>query len=183
MTTANKLTIIRMAMIPVFVALMLVEFKYSWAVALGVFILASVTDFIDGHIARKYNQITDFGKFMDPLADKLLVAAAIIIFTEFGQCPGWAALIIIAREFAVTALRLIAVDNGVVIAAGYSGKIKTACSLVGICVMLTPLHGKILFADISVDNICVAVMVVLTIWSGAEYFIKNRSVLNVKEMH
>ena len=183
MTTANKLTIIRMVMIPFFMIAMLVDFPGSQIVALVLFAAASITDYIDGHIARKYNQITDFGKFMDPLADKLLVAAAIILFVDKGQCPGWAAFVIIAREFAVTALRLIAVDNGIVIAAAYSGKIKTACSIVAICVMLTPLHDIAIAGSFTVDALCVTIMVVLTVLSGTEYFVKNRALLNVKKMN
>lgn len=181
MTTANKLTILRMIMIPVFMVFMLLSFPGSDIIALVLFILASVTDFVDGHLARKYNQVTNFGKFMDPLADKLLVAAAIILFVERGQCPGWAALIVIAREFAVTSLRLIAVDNGIVLAAARSGKIKTASSIVCICVMLTPLCG-IGTGLFTLNTLCVAVIVVLTVWSGAEYFVKNKALLNVKKM-
>ena len=181
MTTANKLTILRVVMIPVFMAVLLLSFPGSNILALVIFAAASLTDCVDGYIARKYNQVTTFGKFMDPLADKLLVTAAILVFVERGQCPSWAALIIIAREFAVTALRLIAVDNGVVIAAALLGKVKTVLSIIGICLMLTPLHDAVLFAGITVDNLCVAVMVVITVVSGAEYFIKNGKMLNVKK--
>ncbi len=182
MTTANKLTIIRMVMIPVFVLVMMFPFPGSRWVALAIFIAASVTDFVDGHIARKYGQVTDFGKFMDPLADKLLVTSAILLFVESGQCPAWCALLIIAREFAVTALRLIAVNNGVVIAAAWSGKIKTAGSIVCICLMLTPWHAFNIVGGFSLDMLCVAVMVILTVWSGAEYFIKNKNMLSVDKM-
>ena len=181
MTTANKLTILRVVMIPVFMAVLLLSFPGSNILALVIFAAASLTDCVDGYIARKYNQVTTFGKFMDPLADKLLVTAAILVFVERGQCPSWAALIIIAREFAVTALRLIAVDNGVVIAAALLGKVKTVLSIIGICLMLTPLHDAVLFAGITVDNLCVAVMVVITVVSGAEYFIRNGKMLNVKK--
>ena len=111
MTTANKITMLRVALIPVFVVLMLLRFPGSNLIALGIFILASISDSVDGYIARKYSQVTTFGKFMDPLADKLLVTSAILIFVEWGQIPSWAAFLIIAREFAVTALRLVAVDS------------------------------------------------------------------------
>jgi len=145
--------------------------KYA---ALGIFILASITDFVDGYIARRYNQVSDFGKFMDPLADKLLVTAAILLFVQWGQMPSWAAAIIIAREFAVTGLRLVAASKGVVIAAAWSGKIKTAASIVAICVMLLPMHDFSMRPGFfTLNDIGVIVMLVTTVWSGAEYFIKN----------
>lgn len=122
MNTANKLTLLRVVMIPVFMAALYVEFPFHMIVALTVFILASVTDFIDGYIARNFNQITDFGKFMDPLADKLLVTSAMLWFVEVGQMSAWVLLIVIAREFAVSGLRMVAAPKGVVIAAGWSGK-------------------------------------------------------------
>ena len=121
MTTANKITIFRMLMVPMFVLLLYLDFPGAGYWALGVFILASVTDTVDGYIARHYNQVTDFGKFLDPLADKLLVISAMAIFTERGYMPGWALALVVARELAVTGLRLIAVQNGRVIAAGWSG--------------------------------------------------------------
>lgn len=182
MTTANKLTIVRMVMIPIFVLVMMFPFTGSDWVALAIFAAASITDFIDGHIARKYNQITDFGKFMDPLADKLLVTAAILLFVQSGQCPAWCALVIIAREFAVTALRLIAVNNGIVIAAAWSGKIKTASSIVAICLMLSPWHDLALVGGFDLDALCVTVMVILTVLSGAEYFIKNKTLFSTDKM-
>ena len=113
MTTASKITMIRVALIPIFFVLMLVPFPGHMWVSLAVFIVASLTDTLDGHIARKHNQVSDFGKFIDPLADKLLVFAAVLIFVAWDQIPSWAAMIIIAREFAVTGLRLIAVENGI----------------------------------------------------------------------
>lgn len=123
MTTANKLTLCRVVMIPIFLVLLYVDFTgHLWA-ALAVFILASVTDFIDGYVARHYNQITDFGKFMDPLADKLLVMSAMAWFVEVAWMPAWAFFVVIARELAVTGLRLVAVEQGRVIAAAKSGKV------------------------------------------------------------
>jgi CDP-diacylglycerol--glycerol-3-phosphate 3-phosphatidyltransferase len=181
MTTASKVTMIRIAMIPIFFVVMMMEFPYADLIALFIFAVASATDGIDGYIARKYNQVSDFGKFIDPLADKLLVMSAIMIFVQWGQMPSWAAMIIITREFAVTGLRLVAVEGGVVIAAGTSGKVKTVTSIIAICFMLTPLHGRNLLAGITVDDICVWLMVITTVWSGVEYFVQNRSLLDVRK--
>ena len=175
MTTANKLTLCRVVMIPIFLVLLYVDFTgHLWA-ALAVFILASVTDFIDGYIARHYNQVTDFGKFMDPLADKLLVMSALLWFVEAGRLPAWAMLVVVAREFAVTALRLIAVERGRVIAAAWSGKIKTASTMVCICLML-------LFARPWLDVLCAAVILATTVYSGVEYFVKNRDVIDWRNL-
>mgnify|MGYP000750856281 CR=1 FL=1 len=134
--------------------------------------MASLTDTLDGYIARHYNQTTDFGKFMDPLADKCLVTAAMLWFVEIGQMPGWALLVVIIREFAVSGLRMVAADKGRVIAAGWSGKVKTASTMVCICLMLLVPR----FVELSA--ICVAVIVLTTIWSGVEYFMKNLDVLS-----
>lgn len=170
MTTANKLTLCRVVMIPIFLVLLYVDFTgHLWA-ALAVFILASVTDFIDGYVARHYHQITDFGKFMDPLADKLLVMSAMAWFVEVAWMPAWAFFVVIARELAVTGLRLVAVEQGRVIAAAKSGKVKTACTMVGIILML-------IFPGATLRLVCVAVILVTTIYSGIEYFIKNKDVL------
>ena len=136
MNTANKLTLCRVVMIPIFIVLLYLEFAGHLWVALAVFILASVTDFVDGYVARHYDQVTDFGKFMDPLADKLLVMSAMVWFVEVGWMPAWAFFIVIARELAVTGLRLVAVEQGLVIAAGKSGKVKTASTMVCICLLL-----------------------------------------------
>ena len=178
MTTASKITMARVLMIPVFMITLYSDWEYGEFIALAVFIVACVTDSIDGYIARHYNQITDFGKFIDPLADKLLVFAALLIFVERGQMSSWAAMLILTREFAVTALRLVAVDGGVVIAAGTSGKIKTVTSMVGICVMLTPLRELVIFG-LSVNNVSVWLMLLTTLWSGIEYFYQNRALLDV----
>lgn len=181
MTTANKITMLRVLMIPLFLIAVFLRVDYAQIVALIIFILASITDSIDGYVARKYNQSTNFGKFMDPLADKLLVTAAILVFVERGQMPSWAAMIIIAREFAVTGLRLVAAAEGFVIAAAISGKIKTAVSIVAICIMLTPFHGRVLFGGVTVDLVCYILIIIVTIWSGVEYFIKNAKLLNMKK--
>ena len=170
MTTANKLTLCRVVIIPIFLVLLYVDFTgHLWA-ALAVFILASVTDFIDGYVARHYHQITDFGKFMDPLADKLLVMSAMAWFVEVAWMPAWAFFVVIARELAVTGLRLVAVEQGRVIAAAKSGKVKTACTMVGIILML-------IFPNATLRLVCVAVILVTTIYSGIEYFVKNKDVL------
>ena len=175
MNTANKLTMLRIVMIPVFLVILYLNFPFNRYLALLIFILASVTDFIDGYIARHYNQITDFGKFMDPLADKMLVMAAMLWFVEAGRMPAWALLIVVVREFAVSGLRLIAVDNGRVIAAAWSGKVKTASTMVGICLMLLPVPR-------AVDLAVTAVIVVTTVYSGVEYFVKNRDVIDWSHM-
>ena len=170
MTTANKLTLCRVVMIPIFLVLLYVDFTgHLWA-ALAVFILASVTDFIDGYVARHYHQITDFGKFMDPLADKLLVMSAMAWFVEVAWMPAWAFFVVIARELAVTGLRLVAVEQGRVIAAAKSGKVKSACTMVGFILML-------IFPNATLRLVCVAVILVTTIYSGIEYFVKNKDVL------
>lgn len=177
MTTASKITMVRIALIPVFLLAVLWQGASSWIWALLIFMAASATDGLDGHVARRYNQVSNFGKFLDPLADKLLVISALLVFVEWGQMPVWAVLLIVAREFAVTGLRLIAVEGGKVIAAGLSGKIKTAASIFAIALMLTPLHDQILFASVTVDAVCIAVMVLTTLWSGADYFIQNARLL------
>lgn len=174
MTLATKITLIRVAFIPAFMVLMYVSGGESnvlaW-VSLAVFIIACLTDFIDGHIARKYNQISDFGKFLDPLADKLLTIAAMVMFCQWGRMPAWALMIVLTREFAVTGLRLVAVGKGNVIAAGFSGKVKTASTMVGLCFMIA--FPGVLWLDTLVN----AVIVVTTLYSGVEYFVKNGSCL------
>ena len=173
MTTANKITIFRVILVPVLLVLMYWDFPGHMYWSLAVFILASVSDFADGYIARHYNQVSDFGKFMDPLADKLLVISAMLMFVSWGTMPAWALLIVVAREFAVTGLRLVAVDNGRVIAAAWSGKIKTATTMVCICMMM--------LWNVSWLNIlCWVLIVATTVYSGCEYFYKNRDVLSFK---
>lgn len=171
MNTANKLTMLRVIMIPVFMLALYLDFPFNNVVALIIFILASVTDFIDGYIARNFDQITDFGKFMDPLADKLLVLSAMLWFVEVGQMAAWVVLVVLAREFAVSGLRMVAAPKGVVIAAAWSGKIKTASTMVCICVMLVSI-------PVWLNTLCVAVILATTVVSGVEYFIKNRSVFS-----
>lgn len=170
MTTASIITLIRIGFIPVFMTLMYlsggVANVWMWT-ALSLFIFASLTDWVDGYIARKYHQVSDFGKFLDPLADKLLVISAMVMFCEWGAMPAWALMLVLTREFAVTGLRLVAVGKGKVIAAGWSGKIKTASTMVGLCVWMA--FPQIVW----LYQIVIGVIVVTTIYSGIEYFIEN----------
>ena len=172
MNTANKLTLLRVFLIPVFLVVMYWGFPGYRYVALAVYVVACLTDLLDGKIARKYNLVTDFGKFADPLADKMLVTAAMLWFVEIGQMPAWAVLIVVIREFAVSGLRMVAADKGRVIAAGWSGKVKTASTMVCIVLMLIPPVAR------EISSLCVAVIVLTTIYSGVEYFIKNLDVLS-----
>ena len=170
MNLPNKLTMLRVILIPVYLVLWHMEFPGNNYAALAVFIVASLTDFLDGYIARKNNLVTDFGKFMDPLADKMLVLTSMTCFCAMGRFPDWALVIVMAREFAVSGLQLVAVDNGRVIAAGWSGKVKTAATMVCIILMLLPLPEI-------VNQIGTAVIVLTTIYSGVEYFMKNADIL------
>ena len=170
MTTASKITLSRVLMIPVYLVTMYLSHGQAglWMyLSLAIFVVASVSDFADGYIARHYNQVTDFGKFLDPLADKLLTIAAMCIYCEWGMFPAWALMIVLTREFAVTGLRLIAVQKGTVIAAGWSGKVKTASTMVGLCVMMA------LPGIPAVNWVVIAVIVVTTLYSGVEYFVQN----------
>lgn len=175
MTTANKLTLLRIALIPAFLIVLYSDLACAGILALGIFILASLTDLADGYIARHYHQITDFGKFIDPLADKMLVMAAMCCFVEDGRMPGWALAIVLLREFAVSGMRLVAADKGRVIAAGWSGKVKTASTMVCICIML--LLGEAWFpAPELLRGLCIGVILATTVYSGAEYFARNADV-------
>ena len=170
MTTASKITLVRVALIPVYLVLMYLSggaangYMYG---ALALFIIASLTDFVDGYVARKYNQVSDFGKFLDPLADKLLVIAAMAMFCEWGSFPAWALMIVLTREFAVSGLRMVAGPKGKVIAAGKSGKFKTASTMVGLCVLM------VFPAVVAVQLVVMATIVITTVYSGVEYFIQN----------
>ena len=167
MNLPNKLTMLRILLIPVFMVVLYWDFPGATWVAVAIFIVASFTDLLDGKIARKYNLVTDFGKFADPLADKMLVTAALLWFVEIGQMPAWALLIVLVREFAVSGLRMIASDKGRVIAAGWSGKVKTASTMVGLCLLMAfphiqPLRWAVIW-----------VVVATTLYSGVEYFARN----------
>lgn len=170
MTTASKITMIRVVLIPL---LMVALYQsggqagtWMWT-GFIIFILASITDYIDGQVARKCNQVSDFGKFLDPLADKLVTIAVMAMFCEWGVFPAWALMIVLTREFAVTGLRLVAVGKGTVIAAAWSGKIKTATTMVGLCAMMAFPSSEV------VGVIVMTLIVVTTLYSGIEYFIKN----------
>lgn len=173
MTTANKLTMLRMLLIPVFLLLMHLSYDYARMAAFAVFAIASITDFVDGYIARHYNQITNFGKFMDPLADKMLVVSAMCCFVRNGQMEDWMLAIVLLREFAISGMRLIAAERGEVIAAAWSGKVKTAATMVCICLMLLAHESWMPFSTY-VDPICNCVIVGTTLYSGIEYLYKNR---------
>ncbi len=175
MNIANKLTLLRVFLIPVFLIVLYWGFPYSQYVALVIFIAASLTDLLDGYLARSRNLVTDFGKFMDPLADKVLVVTAMLWFVQTGVMPAWAVAIVIFREFAVSGMRLIAVEGGRVIAAGWSGKVKTASTMVAIILMLLPIPDV-------VNLICWIVILVTTVYSGLEYFIQNRTVIDWKHL-
>ena len=169
MTTANKLTILRIILVPVFLGVLYAGFPGSNIWALIIFIVASLTDLLDGYIARHYNQITNFGKFMDPLADKILVMSAMCWFVEAHQMPGWALAIVLLREFAVSGMRLVAVEQGKVIAAAWSGKVKTASTMVCLCLMMLNIPEWL-------NTLCVIVIVATTVYSGIEHFMKNAEV-------
>ena len=173
MNLPNKLTMFRVILIPFFVLFMLVDITlYDKWIALAIFIIASLTDLLDGKIARKYNLVTNFGKFMDPLADKLLVCSALICLVALDKIPAWMVIVIIAREFIISGFRLIASDNGVVIAASYWGKFKTTFQMVMICLMIADI------AAISVlTTVVMWVAVVLTVVSLVDYLVKNKDVM------
>ena len=178
MNLPNKLTVVRGLMIPFFVWFMLPslggEMAASKWIALAIFCIASLTDLLDGKIARKYNLVTNFGKFMDPLADKLLVGAAMICLVEMGRLPAWIVIVIISREFIISGFRLIASDNGIVIAASYWGKFKTVFQMAMIIVLIAAFEGSV-FAV--VEQILIWVSLILTIVSLVDYIRKNKEVL------
>lgn len=168
-TTANKITVLRIILVPVFMVLLYLGHPY-WALA--VYIIACVSDFVDGKIARKYNQITDFGKFMDPLADKMLVLAAMCYFIEAGLIPGWVVAVVLLREFGVSGLRLLAVEQGIVIAAAWSGKIKTGVTMVALGVLILAEQPWFPAPEV-IAVVCWLLILVTTLYSGIEYFAKN----------
>ena len=173
MSLPNKLTILRILLIPVFIVLLMNGYYY-WSGA--VFLIASFTDMLDGKIARKYNLITNFGKIMDPLADKLLVTSALICLVELGEVAGWMVIVILAREFIITGLRAVAAGEGIIIAAGKSGKLKTVLQMTALTIILLRDWPFALFTDIPVGNIILWAAVIMTVYSGIEYIIKNKKV-------
>ncbi|MBP0726172.1 CDP-diacylglycerol--glycerol-3-phosphate 3-phosphatidyltransferase [Bacillus sp. RG28] len=188
MNLPNKITVSRVCLIPLFIIVMLVDFGWGNLTLIGesipvahiigaiIFIIASITDFIDGHYARKYNLVTNFGKFLDPLADKLLVSSALIILTDLKYVPAWITIVIISREFAVTGLRMILAGSGEVHAAAMLGKIKMWAQIVAISAYL--LHDFPLnFLPFSIADVALWVALFFTVYSGWDYFYKNREIL------
>lgn len=188
MNLPNKLTLSRILLIPIFIILLSIPFDWGYwnigetdlpishLVAALIFIIASSTDWIDGYIARKYNLVTNLGKFLDPLADKLLVSAALILLSELGFAPAWVVIIIISREFAVTGLRLVAAGEGIVLAAGKMGKIKTATQMIAIATLL--LHNfPFSYLGLPFATLMLYIALFFTILSGVDYFIKNWHVM------
>ena len=174
MNLPNKLTVLRVILVPVFVLFLLANITpYDKWVALVIFIVASLTDLLDGKIARKYNLVTNFGKFMDPLADKLLVCSAMICFIAMNKMPTWMVLIVIAREFIISGFRLVASDNGVVIAASYWGKFKTAFSMVMIIFVIMDIANPVFYV---ITQILIWVSLILTVISLVDYVLKNKDI-------
>ena len=171
MNLANKLTMLRVVMIPAFVIVLYADFEGCRYVALALFAIASFTDFLDGYIARSRNLVTDFGKFMDPLADKVLVMTAMLMFVSWGQMPVWVLAVVLARELAVSGLRMIAATEGKVIAAAWSGTVKTASTMVCILLMLLPIPPVL-------NTVCWVIILATTVYSGVEYFTKNKHVID-----
>ena len=195
MNLANKLTMIRIFLVPVFLIFITVkDIPYGSIIATVIFIIASLTDQLDGHIARSRNQITNFGKFMDPLADKLLVTAALVSLVELKLGAGWAVVIILAREFAVSGLRTLAASDGIVIAASWWGKIKTVTQMIAILLLLLKVNintsaNAISFVNNNsflsgfftyVPETIMFIAVLITIISGIDYFVKNKHVISMK---
>ena len=190
-TPANIVTLIRICLVPVFVLAILspwpewvglpgITMEAKCVIAAGIFILISCTDWIDGYLARSRGEVTDFGKFMDPLADKILVTAALIALVELAVLPGWPVLIILAREFIVSGIRMVAASKGTVIAASWYGKAKTVFQIIAIVLLLLN-NFPFRFIGLPMDKVAEVVAVVFTIWSGVDYIVKNRQVLREKE--
>lgn len=188
MNVPNKITISRIFLIPIFMIFLLVPFDFgtlvfdeveipvSQLIALIIFIVASCTDWVDGHYARKYNLVTNLGKFLDPLADKLLVTAAFVSLVELGLAPAWIVIVIISREFAVTGLRLIAAADGTVLAAGQMGKVKTWIQIIAICALMLE-NFPFNYINIPFATISLWAALIITIISGWDYFVKNKEVV------
>ncbi|MEE1077898.1 MAG: CDP-diacylglycerol--glycerol-3-phosphate 3-phosphatidyltransferase [Agathobacter sp.] len=176
MNLPNKLTCFRVVLIPFFVFFLLAPWfeGYGNYIAVGIFIVASITDFLDGYLARKYNLVTNFGKFMDPLADKLLVCSALICLVELELLPSWIVVIIIAREFIISGFRLIASDNGVVIAASYWGKFKTVFQIFMVIVLIVNIQNFVFYV---IGQALIYISLALTIISLIDYIVKNKNVL------
>ena len=182
MNTANKITMIRVFLVPVFMVLFMIDNTACHFAALGVFILASITDAIDGHVARKYNQTTTFGKFVDPLADKVLTTAAFLILMHYGRMSVWALMIVLTREFMVAGVRLVAAGDGNVVAASMWGKLKTVTQMVAVVVamMLLPMDKFLGVPARMISDILIWISVVFTIISGIDYLAKNWHLMKLK---
>lgn len=177
LTIASKVTVARICLIPVFIVCYhLWGDLWSGAIPAAVFILASMTDWVDGYLARSRNEVTNFGKFMDPIADKLLVMSAFVLLVGDGRMTGVSCIIILAREFIISGFRLIASDRGMVLAAGKLGKIKTTLQIIAIVLLLLN-NFPFVYIGIPMDKIVLAAAVVMTVWSGADYIVKNRQIL------
>lgn len=188
MSLPNKITLSRICLIPIFIIILSIpldlgawnigatDLPITHFIAALIFIIASTTDWLDGYIARKYQLITNMGKFLDPLADKLLVSAAFILIVELGLAPAWVVILIISREFAVTGLRLVAAGEGIVLAASKMGKLKTVSQILAIILLL--LHNfPFSYIGLPIDIILLYIALILTVWSGVEYFVKNWHVM------
>ena len=177
LTIASKVTIARICLIPVFIVCYdLWGGLWSGAIPAAVFILASMTDWVDGYLARSRNEVTNFGKFMDPIADKLLVMSAFVLLVGDGRMTGVSCIIILAREFIISGFRLIASDRGMVLAAGKLGKIKTTLQIIAIVLLLLN-NFPFVYIGIPMDKIVLAAAVVMTVWSGVDYIVQNRQIL------
>lgn len=176
MNLANKITIFRVLLVPIFILVLYLEIRYNNFIAALIFVIASLTDTLDGYIARSKNMITNFGKFVDPLADKILVSAALISLVEMGKIPAWVVIIIIAREFLISGFRIIAASEGITIAASPLGKIKTITQLIAIILLLIN-NFPFYLINIPVDMILLYISLFFTVLSGIDYIYKNRSAL------
>jgi len=181
MNLANKITLFRVFLVPIFVIVLFSELEYATYIAGLIFVIASITDAIDGYIARSRNLVTNFGKFVDPLADKVLTASAFISLVELGKIPAWAVVIIIAREFTITGFRTLAVSAGITIAASHLGKFKTITQILSIILLLFD-NIPFNFIGIPMDIIMFYLAVIMTIISGVDYLLKNKQVLNLKDI-
>ncbi len=180
MNLANKLTVLRIMLVPIFLICAMIDTTTTNIIALSIFIIASATDKLDGYIARSRNQITNFGKFMDPLADKLLVTCALILLVEKGIVAAWVVVVIIAREFIVSGLRTLAASQGVVIAASNWGKLKTVIQMIAIIMGLLSLVYNPEWLNIT-TQVTIYLAAVITIGSGVDYFIKGKDIININE--
>lgn len=177
MNLPNKLTMGRIFAIPVFIVVFLMGYRY---IAMVIFILAAITDMLDGKIARKYNLVTNFGKLMDPLADKLLVMSALICLAQIGDVPGWMVIIILGREFIITGMRQVAAAQGIVIAAGTTGKIKTITQMIATpLLLLNNWPFSLLSFNLPMDTIFLWIALVMTVVSGTEYIVKNKQLFSM----